>query len=47
MNSLKRMAPFVRPYRWVAFWLVITVILPVAMELVVPRTLLPPLGTKG
>ena len=33
------MASFVRPYRWVAFWLVITVILPVAMELVVPRAL--------
>ena len=39
MNSLKRMTYFVRPYRWVAFWLVITVILPVAMELVVPRAL--------
>jgi ATP-binding cassette subfamily B multidrug efflux pump len=39
MNSLKRMTPFVRPYRWVAFWLVITVILPVAMELIVPRAL--------
>jgi len=39
MNSLKRMSAFVRPYRWVAFWLVITVILPVAMELVVPRAL--------
>ena len=39
MNSLKRMTSFVRPYRWVAFWLVITVIIPVAMELVVPRAL--------
>jgi len=39
MNSLKRMTPFVRPYRWVAFWLVITVILPVIMELIVPRAL--------
>ena len=39
MNSLKRMIPFVRPYRWVAFWLVITVILPAAMELIVPRAL--------
>ena len=39
MNSLKRMIPFVRPYRRVAFWLVITVILPVAMELIVPRAL--------
>ena len=39
MNSLKRMIPFIRPYRWVAFWLVITVILPAAMELIVPRAL--------
>ena len=39
MNSLKRMAPFVQPYRWVAVLLVITVILPVAMELMVPRAL--------
>jgi ATP-binding cassette subfamily B multidrug efflux pump len=39
MNSLKRMTPFVRPYRWVAFWLVITVILPVAMELIVQSAL--------
>jgi len=39
MKSLKRMLPFVQPYRWVAFWLVITVILPVAMELLVPRVL--------
>ena len=39
MNSLKRMLPFVRPYRWVAFWLIITVVLPVAMELLVPKAL--------
>lgn len=39
MNSLKRMLPFVQPYRWVAFWLVITVVLPVAMELLVPKAL--------
>jgi len=39
MNSLKRMTPYVRPYRWVAFWIVITVILPVGMELIVPRAL--------
>jgi len=39
MKSLKRMLPFVQPYRWVAFWLVVTVILPVAMELLVPRVL--------
>jgi ATP-binding cassette subfamily B protein len=39
MKSLRRMTPFVRPYRWVAVLLVITVILPVAMELMVPRAL--------
>ncbi len=39
MNSLKRMTPFVRPYGWVVFWLVITAILPAAMELIVPRAL--------
>jgi len=39
MKSLKRMAPFIRPYNWIAFFLVITVILPVAMELIVPRAL--------
>ncbi len=39
MRSLKRVLPLIRPYRWVAFWLVITVVLPVAMELLVPKTL--------
>ena len=39
MSSLRRLAPFVQPYRWVAVLLVLTVILPVAMELVVPRAL--------
>jgi ATP-binding cassette subfamily B multidrug efflux pump len=39
MSSLKRMLPFVRPYRMVAWLLLITVILPVAMELVVPMAL--------
>jgi len=39
MKSLKRMLPFLQPYRWVVFWLVITVILPVAMELLVPKAL--------
>jgi ATP-binding cassette subfamily B multidrug efflux pump len=34
------MAPFVQPYRWIAVLLVLTVTLPVAMELVVPRALL-------
>jgi ATP-binding cassette subfamily B protein len=33
------MGRFVRPYSWVSFFLVITVILPVAMELGVPRAL--------
>jgi len=39
MKSLRRMAPFVGPYRLIAILLVITVILPVAMELMVPRAL--------
>lgn len=39
MKSLKRMLPFVRPYRWVVFWLVVTVIIPTAVELIVPRAL--------
>jgi ATP-binding cassette subfamily B multidrug efflux pump len=39
MKSLRRMAPFVTPYRLIAFLLAITVILPVAMELMVPRAL--------
>lgn len=39
MTSLKRMLPFVQPYRWVVFWLVITVVLPVLMELLVPKAL--------
>jgi len=39
MSSLKRMLPVVRPYRWIVLALVITVILPVAMELIVPRAL--------
>ncbi|MEJ2208939.1 MAG: ABC transporter ATP-binding protein [Anaerolineae bacterium] len=39
MSALKRMLPFVRPYRWVVVGLVVTVVLPVAMELVVPRAL--------
>ncbi len=39
MKHLRRMAPFIVPYRWdmVGCWL--TVVLPVAMELVVPRML--------
>ena len=39
MSSLKRMLPFVRPYGWVALGLLITVVVPVAMELIVPRAL--------
>lgn len=39
MKSLKRMRSFVRPYAWVSFFLVITVVLPVVMELTVPRVL--------
>ncbi|MEA3336186.1 MAG: ABC transporter ATP-binding protein [Chloroflexota bacterium] len=39
MESLKRLGPFMRPYWHIILLLVITVILPVAMELVVPRQL--------
>jgi len=39
MRSLQRILPFVRPYRWVAVLLAVTVILPVAMELIVPKAL--------
>ena len=39
MKSLKRMFPFIQPYRWVVFWLAITVVSPVAMELLVPKAL--------
>ncbi len=39
MKSLQRLVHLVKPYRWVAVLLVLTVILPVAMELVVPRAL--------
>jgi ATP-binding cassette subfamily B multidrug efflux pump len=39
MKSLRRMISFVRPYRWVAALMILTVILPVAMELIVPRML--------
>lgn len=39
MHSLGRMARFVRPYRRIVVLLVLTVVLPVAMELIVPRLL--------
>jgi ATP-binding cassette subfamily B multidrug efflux pump len=39
MKSLRRIARFARPYRWTAVLQVLTVVLPVAMELVVPRVL--------
>lgn len=39
MSALKRTAVFARPYAWVSFFMVITVILPVAMELAVPLAL--------
>ena len=39
MTSLKRMRSFVRPYTLVSIFLVITVVLPVVMELTVPRVL--------
>ena len=39
MKSLRRTWGFVRPYNTIFFLMVITVILPVAMELAVPRAL--------
>ncbi len=39
ITSLKRMGPYLRPYRWTLFWGLFTVVLPVLMELVVPRML--------
>lgn len=39
MSALKRVLPFIRPYRWVAFFMFITSVLPVIMELIVPRAL--------
>ncbi len=39
MNSLRRMIYFARPYKWVIIIGLFTVVLPVAMELVVPRLL--------
>jgi ATP-binding cassette subfamily B multidrug efflux pump len=39
MSALKRMLSFVRPYRWIVVGLLITVILPVVMQLVVPQAL--------
>ncbi len=39
MHSLGRMARFIRPYRRIVVLLVLTVVLPVAMELIVPRLL--------
>jgi ATP-binding cassette, subfamily B, multidrug efflux pump len=37
MKSLKRMTRFMIPYRWISIFLILTVILPVLMELVIPR----------
>ena len=39
MNNLKRIFPFMRPYRWVLFLTLLTTFLPAAMELIVPRVL--------
>jgi ATP-binding cassette subfamily B multidrug efflux pump len=39
MKSLKRMILFVKPYRWIAFLQLLCVILPVMMELTIPRLL--------
>ncbi len=39
MSALRRMFPYVRPYRWTMVMELITVIIPVIMQLVVPRML--------
>jgi ATP-binding cassette, subfamily B, multidrug efflux pump len=39
MKSLRRMARFMQPYRWVLGLVLFTTVLPVAMELTVPRML--------
>ena len=39
MNNLKRVFPFIRPYRLVLYLTLLTTFLPVAMELIVPRAL--------
>ncbi|MGD8855712.1 MAG: ABC transporter ATP-binding protein [Chloroflexota bacterium] len=39
MNGLKRILPLVRPYRWVLFFMILTTVIPVVMELIVPRAL--------
>jgi ATP-binding cassette subfamily B multidrug efflux pump len=39
VSALRRTFFFIRPYGWYAIFLVITTVLPVAMELVVPRAL--------
>jgi ATP-binding cassette subfamily B protein len=39
MNNLKRIFPFIRPYRWILFFTLVTTFLPVAMELIVPYVL--------
>ena len=39
MKSLKRIIPFLNPYRWIILGLVATVVIPVVMELIVPKSL--------
>ena len=39
MKSLKRITRYMRPYKWIIIIGIFTVVLPVAMELVVPRML--------
>ena len=39
MNGLRRIFPFVRPYRWIVLFMLLTTLLPAGMELVVPRAL--------
>ncbi|MEX1021146.1 MAG: ABC transporter transmembrane domain-containing protein, partial [Litorilinea sp.] len=39
MNGLRRILPFLRPYKWVVTGMILTTVLPVAAELVTPRVL--------
>jgi len=39
MSSLRKIGRYARPYRWIIILLFFTVVLPVAMELLVPRML--------
>ncbi len=39
MKNIRSLSPFFRPYRWIIILMILSVILPVAMELIAPRLL--------